>query len=51
MVVKIHTEVAVTPNSWTLKTEKEEVSERPHLCLKGANRQGQRAGPSADALH
>lgn len=29
----------------------EEASERPHLCLKGANRQGQRAGLAADALH
>ena len=53
LVVGIHTEAAVASHSWALEQRKreEEASERPHLCLKGANRQGQRAGPAADALH
>lgn len=41
------------PPSQDPKSENgKEASERPpHLCLKGANRQGQRAGPATDALH
>lgn len=52
LVVGIHTKVAAAPHHRTLHRRKEEASERPpHLCLKGANRQGQRAGPETDALH
>lgn len=53
LVVGIHAEAAVAPHHWALEQRKgeEEASEGPHLCLKGANRQGQRAAPAADALH
>lgn len=51
LVVGIHTKAAVAPHSWALEQRKGRASERPHLCLKGANRQGQRAGLAADALH